>query len=48
MGESGEERVIGEEVPVRHCIEHAARARVAASLAIGGEQVIEEVGRRRV
>ena len=48
MGESGEERVVGEEVRVGHCVEHAARARVAASLAIGGEQVVEEVGGRRV
>lgn len=48
VGESGEERVVGEEVRVGRCVEHAARARVAASLAIGSEQVVEEVGGRRV
>ena len=48
MGERGEERVAGEEVAVGHCVEQAARARVAAGLAIGGEQVVEEADGRRV
>lgn len=48
MGERGEERVVGEEVRVRHRVEQAARAGGAASFAVGGEQVVEEVDRRRV
>lgn len=48
MGERGEERVVGEEIRVRHRVEQTARTRGAAGLAIGGEQVVEEVNRRRV
>jgi hypothetical protein len=48
MGERGEERVVGEEVWAGNCVEQATGACDLAGLAVGCEELIEDVGNRRV